>query len=86
MCSSVQQSADGAEFCLLCFGLSAAVSAPLLLKAKETCNLSSETCAVLHQGLEQLSKQEEVGEDLSYSCTCHTSRSSWAFYRLVENT
>ncbi|XP_056913726.1 oxysterol-binding protein-related protein 1-like isoform X2 [Takifugu flavidus] len=37
-----------------------AVSAPLLLKAKETCNLSSETCAVLQQCLEQLSKQEEV--------------------------
>lgn len=46
------------------FGLSTAVSAPLLLKAKETCNLSSETCAVLHQCLEQLSKQEEVGGDL----------------------
>uniref|UniRef100_H3DCN8 Oxysterol-binding protein n=1 Tax=Tetraodon nigroviridis TaxID=99883 RepID=H3DCN8_TETNG len=37
-----------------------ALSAPLLLKAKETSDLSGQTCAVLHQCLEQLSKQEEV--------------------------
>lgn len=45
---------------------SKALSAPLLLKAKETCNLSGETCVVLHQCLEQLSEQEEVGEDLHH--------------------
>nr|XP_043896034.1 oxysterol-binding protein-related protein 1-like isoform X2 [Solea senegalensis] len=38
------------------FGL----AAPLLLKAKETCELSSETCAALHLCLELSSKQEEV--------------------------
>ncbi|XP_027146083.1 oxysterol-binding protein-related protein 1 isoform X1 [Larimichthys crocea] len=37
-----------------------ALAAPLLLKAKETGELSSETCAALHQCLELLSKQEEV--------------------------
>ncbi|XP_065810159.1 oxysterol-binding protein-related protein 1-like isoform X1 [Labrus bergylta] len=36
------------------------LAAPLLLKAKETSELSSETCAALHQCLELLSKQEEV--------------------------
>ncbi|XP_035490947.1 oxysterol-binding protein-related protein 1 isoform X2 [Scophthalmus maximus] len=37
-----------------------ALAAPLLLKAKETSELSSVTCAALHQCLELLSKQEEV--------------------------
>lgn len=37
-----------------------ALAAPLLLKAKETSELSSETCAALHLCLEMLSKQEEV--------------------------
>ncbi|XP_059200211.1 oxysterol-binding protein-related protein 1-like isoform X2 [Centropristis striata] len=37
-----------------------ALAAPLLLKAKETCELSSETCSALHLCLELLSKQEEV--------------------------
>ncbi|RVE61923.1 hypothetical protein OJAV_G00175370 [Oryzias javanicus] len=37
-----------------------ALAAPLLLKAKETCELSSQTCAALHLCLELLSKQEEV--------------------------
>lgn len=50
--------------CSVLASLSAALYVPLLLKAKETCNLSSETCAALHQGLEQLFKQEEVGEAL----------------------
>ncbi|KAM3605070.1 uncharacterized protein V6R79_020099 [Siganus canaliculatus] len=36
-----------------------ALAAPLLLKAKETSELSSETCAALHLCLELLSKQEE---------------------------
>ncbi|CAJ1072335.1 oxysterol-binding protein-related protein 1-like isoform X1 [Xyrichtys novacula] len=36
------------------------VAAPLLLKAKEMSELSSETCAALHQCLDLLSKQEEV--------------------------
>ncbi|KAM6919500.1 oxysterol-binding protein-related protein 1-like [Lycodopsis pacificus] len=39
---------------------SCALAAPLLLKAKETSELSSETCAALHLCLELLSKQEEV--------------------------
>ncbi|XP_074507458.1 oxysterol-binding protein-related protein 1-like isoform X1 [Sebastes fasciatus] len=37
-----------------------ALAAPLLLKAKETSELSSETCAALHLCRELLSKQEEV--------------------------
>ncbi|KAM9350210.1 oxysterol-binding protein-related protein 1-like isoform 2-T2 [Symphorus nematophorus] len=37
-----------------------ALAAPLLLKAKETSELSSETCAALHLCLELLSKQEEA--------------------------
>ncbi|XP_018532081.1 oxysterol-binding protein-related protein 1 isoform X1 [Lates calcarifer] len=37
-----------------------ALAAPLLLKAKETSELSSETCAALNLCLELLSKQEEV--------------------------
>ncbi|XP_068427098.1 oxysterol-binding protein-related protein 1-like [Clinocottus analis] len=37
-----------------------ALAAPLLLKAKETSELSSETCAALHLCFELLSKQEEV--------------------------
>ncbi|XP_041660255.1 oxysterol-binding protein-related protein 1-like isoform X2 [Cheilinus undulatus] len=36
------------------------LAAPLLLKAKETSELSSDTCAALHQCLGLLSKQEEV--------------------------
>ncbi|KAI3374923.1 hypothetical protein L3Q82_021455 [Scortum barcoo] len=36
------------------------LAAPLLLKAKETSELSSETCAALHLCLDLLSKQEEV--------------------------
>ncbi|XP_069548131.1 oxysterol-binding protein-related protein 2-like isoform X1 [Brachyistius frenatus] len=36
------------------------LAAPLLLKAKETSELSSETCAALDQCFELLSKQEEV--------------------------
>uniref|UniRef100_A0A3B3HWL5 Uncharacterized protein n=1 Tax=Oryzias latipes TaxID=8090 RepID=A0A3B3HWL5_ORYLA len=40
----------------------AALAAPLLLKAKETCDLTSQTCAALHLCLELLSKQEEVRE------------------------
>ncbi|XP_034558110.1 oxysterol-binding protein-related protein 1-like isoform X2 [Notolabrus celidotus] len=36
------------------------LATPLLLKAKETSELSSETCAALHQCLELLTKQEEV--------------------------
>lgn len=39
-----------------------AVAAPLLLKAKETSELSSETCAALQLCLELLSNQEEVSE------------------------
>lgn len=52
-------------FCLFVF-LSKALSAPLLQKAKETSDLSGHTCTVLHQCLEQLSKQEEVGKELPY--------------------
>ncbi|XP_067330592.1 oxysterol-binding protein-related protein 1-like isoform X2 [Channa argus] len=37
-----------------------ALAAPLLLKARETSELSSETCAALHLCLELMSKQEEV--------------------------
>ncbi|XP_028987323.1 oxysterol-binding protein-related protein 1 isoform X2 [Betta splendens] len=37
-----------------------ALAAPLLLKARETSELSAEACASLHLGLELLSKQEEV--------------------------
>uniref|UniRef100_A0A3P9M5M2 Oxysterol-binding protein n=1 Tax=Oryzias latipes TaxID=8090 RepID=A0A3P9M5M2_ORYLA len=37
-----------------------ALAAPLLLKAIETCDLTSQTCAALHLCLELLSKQEEV--------------------------
>lgn len=37
-----------------------ALAAPLILKAKETSELSSETCAALQLCLQLLSKQEEV--------------------------
>lgn len=39
-----------------------APAAPLLLKAKETSELSGETCAALQLCLELLSNQEEVSE------------------------
>lgn len=64
---------DCSRFCFFS-PLSKALPAPLLLKAKETSELSGHTCAVLHQCLEQLSKQEEVGKELSHlnnECACH---------------
>lgn len=39
-----------------------ALAAPLLLKSKETSELSSETCTALQVCLELLSKQEEVSK------------------------
>lgn len=38
------------------------MAAPLLLKAKETSELSNESCAALNLCLELMSKQEEVGK------------------------
>lgn len=66
------------------FPLCKALSAPLLLKAKETSDLSGHTCAVLHQCLEQLSKQEEVGKELPYlnECACHNKALLMLMYTL----
>lgn len=45
-----------------------AMAAPLLLKAKETSELSVKACASLHLGLELLSQQEEVGKHFHHPC------------------
>ena len=57
--------------CNCIFFLFEALAAPLLLKAKETSELSSETCAALQLCLELLSKQEEVRSPRLIQTTKH---------------
>lgn len=54
-----------------------ALAAPLLLKAKETIELSGETCAALHLCLELLSKQEEVAKQIH-----HLNQACISMYRV----
>lgn len=66
-----------------------ALAAPLLLKAKETGELSSETCAALHQCLELLSKQEEVSKHLRHptqACINRTPDNTVAFRTQVHHS